>query len=78
MSDCAIAAELPASPSEAVEPLLDCEQLMAWAGWSRTTVYNYRTRQDSPLPSIGGTCSRRYLPSEVIAWLREEGERTTI
>lgn len=69
--------EPPASPIEGIEPLLDGDQLSAWTGWSRTTIYNYRTRKHNALPSIGGTTSRRYLPSEVIAWLRGEGERAS-
>jgi predicted DNA-binding transcriptional regulator AlpA len=67
--------ELPVSPVEGVEALLTADQLSAWTGWSRTTIFNYRTRAANPLPSIGGTTTRRYLPSEVIDWLREEGER---
>jgi predicted DNA-binding transcriptional regulator AlpA len=67
--------ELPVPPVEGVEPLLDTDQLSAWTGWSRTTIYNYRTRAANPLPSIGGTTTRRYLPSEVIDWLRDESAR---
>ena len=69
-------AELPTSPIEGVEPLLTAEQLTAWTGWSRTTIYTYRSREEDPLPSIGGVTTRRYLPSEVIAWLRRESERS--
>ena len=67
---------LPPSPVPGLEPLLTGEQLTEWTGWSRTTIYNYRIREEDPLPSIGGTTSRRYLPSEVIAWMRREAGRS--
>jgi predicted DNA-binding transcriptional regulator AlpA len=68
--------EPPESPIDGLEHLLTTEQLCAWTGYSRKTVYTYRTRSADPLPTVGPAGAlQRYLPSDVIAWMRREAAR---
>lgn len=64
--------ELPVSPVDGLEPLLTIDQLMAWTRYSRSTIQNYRKRAIDPLPQVGTEGLPRFLPSEVLAWLRRE------
>jgi predicted DNA-binding transcriptional regulator AlpA len=66
------AAELPKSPVEGLEPLLTIEQLCVWTGYSRSHVNNCRNREADPLPQLGTVAAPRFLPSEVLAWMRRE------
>ncbi len=70
------AADLPAPSVDGLEPLLTVDQLCAWTGYSRKTVYNYRQRPENPLPAIGTASSPRFLPSAVLDWMRDEATRT--
>lgn len=65
-------ADLPVSPVVGLEPLLTIDQLCAWMGYSRKTIYTYRTRPTNPLPHLGPDSAPRFLPSEVQAWMRDE------
>lgn len=71
--------ELPISPVAGLEPLLTRNQLIEWTGYSRSTIVNYVSRVEDPLPEIGTAALPRYLPSAVVAWMerQHENERAT-
>lgn len=68
---------LPSSPIEGLEPLLTIEQLCTWLGYSRSTVQKARLRTDHPLPTLGTIAGPRFLPTEVLGWMREEYVRSS-
>lgn len=70
------AADLPESPIASLEPLLTVSQLCQWTGYSRSNLDKYRNRSEDPLLPIGTMGAPRFLPSEVIAWMRREYLRT--
>lgn len=69
--------DLPVSPVAGLEPLLTVEQLCAWTGYSRSSISKLRVRTDYPLPQLGTVAAPRFLPSEVLAWMRGEYIRAT-
>jgi predicted DNA-binding transcriptional regulator AlpA len=69
--------DLPESPVDGLEPLLKLEQLCAWTGYSLSHVNNCRKRSTDPLPTLGTEARPRFLPSEVLAWMRREYARST-
>lgn len=70
------AADLPESPVSGLPPLLTLDQLVEWTGYSRSHVNNYRKRTHDPLPTIGTTARPRFLPAEVLDWMRRENARS--
>lgn len=71
------ATDLPVPPVAGLEPLLTIDQLIAWTGYSRSLIQTHRYRADNPLPTIGTVAGPRFLPSEVLAWMRDEYARAT-
>lgn len=64
--------DLPVSPVPGVEPLLTLANLCAWTGYSLSNINNYRRRSRDPLPQLGTVAAPRFLPSEILAWMRRE------
>ena len=64
--------DLPVPPVPGVEPLLTLADLCAWTGYSLTHINNCRRRARNPLPVLGTEKAPRFLPSEVLAWMRRE------
>ncbi len=67
--------DLPESPVDGLEPLLTLGQLCTWTGYSLSHVNNCRRRAVDPLPALGTEARPRFLPSEVLAWMRREYTR---
>lgn len=67
-----VADDLPVPPVRGVEPLLTLDELCAWTGYSRTHINKCRRRSPDPLPVLGTEGAPRFLPSEVLAWMRRE------
>jgi predicted DNA-binding transcriptional regulator AlpA len=68
--------DLPVSPIDGLEPMLDTDQVCAWTGYSRDQIRKLRYREADPFPALGTVGAPRFLPSDVIAWMREEYART--
>lgn len=68
--------DLPESPVPGLEPLLTITQLCEWTGYSRPQIGKLRARREHPLPTLGTEQRPRFLPSEVLVWMREESART--
>jgi len=57
-------------PGGVDEPLMTADQVVALLPVLRSSVYDYARRTDVPLPSVRIGWHRRFLRSEVMAWLR--------
>lgn len=65
-------ADLPESPIEGLEPLLDNKQLAKWLQTTTDYINEMARRDDDPFPLHGSPRLRRALPSEVIAWMKRQ------
>ena len=64
--------ELPESPLAGLPPLLTLAELCRWTGYSLTHVNSCRRRAHDPLPTLGTEKAPRFLPDDVLAWMRRE------
>lgn len=71
-------ADLPESPVEGLEPMLNTKQLAKWMGWSPWYVNQQARKEHDPLPLHGTTRNRRAKPSEVLAWLKRQDDAADI
>ncbi len=53
------------------EPLMTAAQVAVLLAVPRSSVYDYARRRDQPLPSLRVGRHRRFLRSEVLAWLAD-------
>lgn len=67
-----VADDLPVSPVRGLEPLLTLDELCAWTSYSLTHINNCRRRSRNPLPQLGTERAPRFLPSEILDWMRRE------
>lgn len=66
------AADLPEPPVAGLPPLLTLDQLVKWTGYSLSHVNNCRRRAEDPLPTLGTEKAPRFLPDDVLAWMKRE------
>lgn len=69
--------DLPIPAMHGVEPLLTLDEVCAWTRYSKSSINNYRRRATDPLPQVGTIGAPRFLPSEVLAWMRREYANAT-